>query len=118
MVMVAVLCSLVFVLLIFGLAWVLSFRVGCLHDLSSPFECGFDPFGSSRVGFSLRFFGLMVVFVVFDFETVLLVPCVFWLGLDGLGGDIVGVLSFVGFLVILLVGILYEMAEGILDWSC
>nr|YP_009346109.1 NADH dehydrogenase subunit 3 [Potamilus alatus]AMZ00188.1 NADH dehydrogenase subunit 3 [Potamilus alatus] len=118
MVVIAVLCSLVFVLMVFGLAWVFSFRSGCLHDLSSPFECGFDPLGSSRVGFSLRFFGLMVIFVVFDFETVLLVPCVFWLSLDGLGGDIVGVLGFVSFLVVLLIGVLYEMTEGILEWKC
>nr|AUF70023.1 NADH dehydrogenase subunit 3 [Lampsilis siliquoidea] len=116
--MVAVLCSLILVSLVFFVGWVYSFYGGCLYDLSSPYECGFDPFGSSRVGFSLRFFGLMVVFVVFDFETVLMMPSVFWLSLDGLGGNIGGILGFVGFLVVLLIGVLFEMVEGILEWSC
>ncbi len=74
---IAVLCSLILVILVFFVGWVFRFYGRCLHDLSSPYECGFDSFGSSRVGFSLRFFGLIVVFVVFDFETVLMVPSVF-----------------------------------------
>nr|YP_003354967.1 NADH dehydrogenase subunit 3 [Venustaconcha ellipsiformis]ACQ91038.1 NADH dehydrogenase subunit 3 [Venustaconcha ellipsiformis] len=116
--MIASLCSLVIVVLVFLVSWVFGFYSGCLYDLSSPYECGFDPFGSSRVGFSLRFFGLMVVFVVFDFETVLLVPSVFWLGLDGFVWDVGSILGFVGVLVVLLIGVLYEMVEGILEWSC
>nr|BAB62767.1 NADH dehydrogenase complex 3 [Pronodularia japanensis] len=99
-----------------GLGWVLSGRyLWGVRELSSPFECGFDPVGSSRVGFSLRFFGLMILFIVFDFETVLLLPFVFWSGM-GLDKGL-GVVEFVGFLVILLVGVVYEMKEGALEWG-
>nr|ALQ78699.1 NADH dehydrogenase subunit 3 [Potomida littoralis] len=103
--------------LMLGLGWVLSSRCGVsVRELSSPFECGFDPFGSSRVGFSLRFFSLMILFIVFDFETVLLMPFVFWFGGGRVGGS--GVLGFMGFLFILLAGVVYEMKEGVLEWGC
>nr|ACQ91025.1 NADH dehydrogenase subunit 3 [Quadrula quadrula] len=115
-VLVAVFCSVVFSFIVVGFGLVLSYRSSCVYSLSSPFECGFDPLGSSRVGFSLRFFLFMVFFVVFDFETVLLVPSVIWFG-SGLVGPS-GVFGFVGFLVILFVGVLYEMKEGALEWSC
>nr|AGG19455.1 NADH dehydrogenase subunit 3 [Sinohyriopsis cumingii] len=115
MVLVAVLCCVVVSLLVLGLGFVLGFRSSLCCGLASPFECGFDPLGSSRIGFSLRFFLLMVLFIVFDFETVLLVPCIFWLGGGVLG--ISSVLGFVGFLLVLFVGVLYEMKEGALEWS-
>nr|APA19204.1 NADH dehydrogenase subunit 3 [Solenaia oleivora] len=110
-----VLCAVVVIIvLIFG--WVVS---SCwfsdMRDLSSPFECGFDPFGSSRVGFSLRFFMVMILFIVFDFETVLLMPFVFWLG-EGCTSSC-GVFSLVGFLLVLLVGVVYEMGKGGLEWG-
>nr|QDH07372.1 NADH dehydrogenase subunit 3 [Chamberlainia hainesiana] len=115
-VLVVVLCCVVVSLVVVGFGFVLAFRVSFMRELSSPFECGFDPLGSSRVGFSLRFFLLMIFFVVFDFETVLLLPSIFWLG--GSVSVIDGVLGFVVFVLILMVGVLYEMREGALEWGC
>nr|BAB62772.1 NADH dehydrogenase subunit 3 [Pronodularia japanensis] len=79
-VMVSVLLSTVLgvVLLAVGLFLGFSFILG--REKSSAFECGFDPVGSSRVPFSLRFFLLAVIFVVFDVEIVLLFPAVLVVG--------------------------------------
>nr|YP_009373431.1 NADH dehydrogenase subunit 3 [Mutela dubia]AQT38514.1 NADH dehydrogenase subunit 3 [Mutela dubia] len=84
------------------------------NEKCSPFECGFDPVGSSRTPFSLRFFLLAVIFVVFDVEVVLLFPFVMSLG------DFVSVAGYIAFfvlLIILLFGVIHEWREGSLEWG-
>nr|ADA69772.1 NADH dehydrogenase subunit 3 [Eurydice pulchra] len=83
------------------------------RELSSPFECGFDPLGSGRLPFSLRFFVIAIVFLIFDVEIALLLPLlvgggestVLWVSLGG------------GFLAVLVGGTLHEWREGALDWK-
>lgn len=53
----------------------------------SPYECGFEPINHARVRFSLRFYVVMVLFVIFDVEVVLIVPLLFrFYGAQGLMG--------------------------------
>nr|UUJ36933.1 NADH dehydrogenase subunit 3 [Epeorus sp. 05 ZXM-2022a] len=84
------------------------------REKSSPFECGFDPKSSSRLPFSLRFFLIAVIFLIFDVEIVLLLPLIIllpysspevWLG--------VGIF----FLLILILGLYHEWNQGALDWA-
>nr|ANZ03436.1 NADH dehydrogenase subunit 3 [Titiscania limacina] len=96
------------------LAWLLAKRAGSNREKSSPFECGFDPMGSARIPFSMRFFLLAVVFLVFDVEIVLLLPILTSV-VHGINFS-----SFAGgmlFLVILIVGVFHEWNEGSLDWA-
>lgn len=70
-----------------------------------PFECGFDPKDSARLPFSIRFFLLAVVFLIFDIEVALLFPVV----LSASIGIVRSVLvASVTFLLVLIVGLLYE----------
>nr|YP_009340667.1 NADH dehydrogenase subunit 3 [Laevipilina antarctica]APQ42956.1 NADH dehydrogenase subunit 3 [Laevipilina antarctica] len=82
---------------------------------SSSYECGFDKGLFVRSPFSLRFFILTVIFLVFDVELVLLLPSVFlfldFFSFSGLAG--VG-----SFLLILYLGTIYEMSQGSLSWVC
>lgn len=71
----------------------------------TPFECGFDPKDSARLPFSIRFFLLAVVFLVFDIEVALLFPVVLGLKIFSYGPTLLA--GFV-FLIILFLGLVHE----------
>lgn len=91
----------------------LRFKLKNSREKSRPFECGFDPKDSARLPFSMRFFLLAVVFLIFDIELALLFPRVL-----GIKIILVKMTYFVRllFLVILMVGVLHEWNQGSLSW--
>jgi len=78
-----------------------------------PYECGIDPVGTARSRFSIKFYVIAMIFVLFDIEAVFFYP---WaviyrkLGLFGLVE--MGVFVF-----ILLVGFIYVWKKGALEWE-
>lgn len=84
---------------------VLSTRSNNDREKTSPFECGFDPKNNSRIPFSLRFFILAIIFIVFDIEIVLLIPLPI---LNTLINTIQAEVATILFLVILLIGLFHE----------
>ena len=80
----------------------------------SPFECGFTPRQLARLPFSLRFFLVAIVFLIFDVELVLIFPLVISLGSN------VGFISLnvvVVFIIALIAGLYYELNQGRLSWA-
>lgn len=80
----------------------------------SPFECGFDPHGTSRLPFSLRFYLIALIFLIFDVEIVLILPVVVTSSVVRLQ---VWSLILLGFIGVLLLGLYYEWAQGALNWK-
>nr|AEH05087.1 NADH dehydrogenase subunit 3 [Longpotamon yangtsekiense] len=80
----------------------------------SPYECGFDPKGSSRLPFSLRFFLIAVIFLIFDVEITLLLPIAPVINLVNIFSWL---LTIIFFLFMLLLGLFYEWYQGALEWS-
>ena len=79
----------------------------------SVYECGFDPFGSPRVPFSVKFFLVGILFLIFDLEISFLFPwCVVYNQIE-----LFGVWMMYLFLIILTLGLVYEWAKGGLDWE-
>nr|AIW06197.1 NADH dehydrogenase subunit 3 [Ameletus sp. 1 MT-2014] len=100
--------------IVMGLASLLSKKSIIDREKSSPFECGFDPKSSSRLPFSLRFFLIAVIFLIFDVEIALLLPLMILLpSTSPATWFIVGAF----FLIILIVGLLHEWNQGALDWA-
>lgn len=85
--------------LLLALFYYVSMRIKNVRDMRVPFECGFDPKSSARIPFSLRFFLLAVIFLIFDVEVALLFPLCYSI-LFGLKLEIL----FVLFLFLLVVG--------------
>nr|ASM82806.1 NADH dehydrogenase subunit 3 [Neoperla sp. FS-2017] len=101
-------------IVVMALATILSKKSIIDREKSSPFECGFDPKSSSRLPFSLRFFLIAVIFLIFDVEIALLLPLILILPYSNLT-----IWFYIGssFLVILLVGLYYEWNQGALQWA-
>ena len=79
----------------------------------SPYECGFDAFEDTRTKFDVRYYLVAILFIVFDLEIAFLFPWAVALGRIGLAGLIaMGI-----FLVILVVGFIYEWKKGAFEWD-
>lgn len=82
-------------------------------EKNSPFECGFDPKSSSRAPFSLQFFLIAIIFLVFDVEIILLMPIVKIIENSRIPQLI---FSANAFLLILFIGFFHEWKQGALKW--
>nr|YP_009388931.1 NADH dehydrogenase subunit 3 [Cyrtopodion scabrum]BAX77917.1 NADH dehydrogenase 3 [Cyrtopodion scabrum] len=80
----------------------------------SPYECGFDPLGSARLPFSMRFFLVAILFLLFDLEITLLLPIPWTLSLMNPTNTMLYILAI---LVLLTMGLMYEWYQGGLDWA-
>nr|AET13771.1 NADH dehydrogenase subunit 3 [Adelomelon beckii] len=96
-----------------SMGWILAKRALVDREKSSPFECGFDPIKSARLPFSLRFFLLTIIFLIFDVEIVLLFPILSSM-MKSLSVSLM--FSTFMFLVVLIIGLFHEWNEGSLDW--
>jgi NADH-ubiquinone oxidoreductase chain 3 len=92
---------------------VLGIKVVYNREKLRTYECGFEPMSSSRQSFCLRFFILAIIFVVFDVEIALLIPYILRVGSSL---RFVVRLLVIGFVIILLIGLVHEFNEGSLDW--
>nr|YP_010501007.1 NADH dehydrogenase subunit 3 [Cottus tenuis]UXB58400.1 NADH dehydrogenase subunit 3 [Cottus tenuis]UXB58413.1 NADH dehydrogenase subunit 3 [Cottus tenuis] len=84
------------------------------HEKLSPYECGFDPVGSARLPFSLRFFLIAILFLLFDLEIALLLPLPWG---DQLTTPLITFLWATAVLMLLTLGLIYEWLQGGLEWA-
>ena len=79
----------------------------------SPYECGFEPFEDSRIKFDVRYYLVAILFIIFDLEIAFLFP---WaVSLDTVGAF--GIFAMGIFLLVLVVGFIYEWKKGALEWD-
>ncbi len=85
----------------------------------APYECGMTPVGSARERFPIKFYLIAMLFIIFDIETIFLYP---WAVIfRNQGADKAVKLFLLGemavFLLILLIGYVYILGKGALDWD-
>jgi len=79
----------------------------------SAFECGFEPKILARIPFSLKFYIISIIFLIFDIEIALILPIPIITSLSySLSSNLLTRL----FLLILLSGLIFEWIEGALKW--
>nr|AXS65166.1 NADH dehydrogenase subunit 3 [Coleoptera sp. 10 KM-2017] len=96
------------------LASILSKKTSSDREKNSPFECGFDPKSNARMPFSLHFFLIAVIFLIFDVEITLLMPLIVTLKTSLL---INYSLMTMFIILILLIGTYHEWKQGALNWT-
>nr|BBN79994.1 NADH dehydrogenase subunit 3 [Grandidierella rubroantennata] len=105
--------SMIISMLMLILAFFLSEKSKKEREKFTPFECGFSPFKKARSPFSLRFFMITLIFLIFDIELALLLP----LGILSLMKMKI-LTSFLALVVtmILIMGLIHEWFQGALNW--
>jgi NADH-quinone oxidoreductase subunit A len=78
-----------------------------------PYECGIEPLTDARDRYSVRYYLIAMLFVIFDVETVFMFP---WaVIMDRLA--LFGLIEMLVFLLILIVGYFYAWRKGALEWA-
>nr|AXS65616.1 NADH dehydrogenase subunit 3 [Cucujoidea sp. 43 KM-2017] len=104
--------SIILTLLIFMLNF-FSKKTFYDREKNSPFECGFDPKTSARLPFSLQFFLIAVIFLIFDVEITLIFPMIFISKYI----NMMNYYLYMYFIFILLLGLYHEWNQGALNWA-
>ena len=82
-------------------------------EKNSPYECGFEAFEDTRMRFDVRYYLVAILFIIFDLEIAFLFP---WaVALDSIG--LFGLVAMAIFLIVLVVGFVYEWKKGALEWD-
>src|SRR2546425_2635705 len=85
-----------------------------------PYECGKDPVGSARERFSVKFYLIAMLFILFDIEVIFLVPwAVVFRTLSSPQYGMKNLIFFemIVFIALLAAGLIYVIKKGALDWS-
>ncbi|KXK00937.1 MAG: NADH dehydrogenase subunit A [Acidobacteria bacterium OLB17] len=86
----------------------------------SPYECGKDPVGTARERFSVKFYTVAVIFLLFDIEVLFIIP--FAVAFKSLLQEpaifgVVALLEILAFIATLIVGYIYVWKKGVFDWG-
>jgi NADH-quinone oxidoreductase subunit A len=85
-----------------------------------PYECGKDPVGSARERFSVKFYLIAMIFILFDIELIFLMPwAVVFKQLASQGAQLRNVVFFemLTFIALVFVGYVYVWKKGLFDWG-
>nr|WRY72493.1 NADH dehydrogenase subunit 3 [Yangida basnetti] len=86
----------------------------CEWQKSTPFECGFNPMALKRLPFSMHFFLIAVIFLIFDIEIIIILPMTLTLKTSMM---MIWIITSTTFITILIAGLYHEWINGMLNWT-
>lgn len=112
------------ILLIFALGLILALALVIMSSILGtkkpsqvklmPYECGVDPVGSARDRYSVKFYLVGMIFLLFDIEAVFLIP---WAVVFNSMSKWLIYGEMMVFMVVLLVGYAYVWRKGLFEWN-
>nr|YP_010272335.1 NADH dehydrogenase subunit 3 [Scaphoideus maculatus]UKE80306.1 NADH dehydrogenase subunit 3 [Scaphoideus maculatus] len=84
------------------------------NQKATPFECGFNPMSYSRLPFSIHFFMIAVIFLIFDIEIIMIMPIILTMKTSMIK---YWILTSISFIIILIAGLLHEWTNGMINWT-
>lgn len=100
---------------------ILAYIIGKHKDTRAklmPYECGMDPVGSAHQRFSVKFYLVAMIFILFDIEAIFLIPwsVVFKTLIHTLSKPFV-FFEMMIFIAVLFVGYIYVWKKGLFEWN-
>nr|YP_010878992.1 NADH dehydrogenase subunit 3 [Batracomorphus lineatus]WHE42644.1 NADH dehydrogenase subunit 3 [Batracomorphus lineatus] len=80
----------------------------------SPFECGFNSMTSKRMPFSIHFFSICMLFLIFDIEVIIIMPMIMSMKFSMMK---YWMMTSISLLMILVLGLYHEWKNGMLKWT-
>jgi NADH-quinone oxidoreductase subunit A len=105
------LVSILLVVILISIMFILSFK-NFDQEKILPYECGFEEFSSTRNLFDIKYYIIAILFLLFDIETVYIMPWTLSINFY----DLVGFMSSFVFIFLLILGFNFEWLRGSLDW--
>nr|YP_073302.1 NADH dehydrogenase subunit 3 [Schizaphis graminum]AAS00820.1 NADH dehydrogenase subunit 3 [Schizaphis graminum] len=101
-------------MILFMLMILINMKMKFNHNKSAPFECGFDPFNKSRIPFSMNFYLIAIIFLIFDIEISIIMPMILNFKISNM---VYFNLMFIIFFLFMIITIFYEWKFGSLNWK-
>jgi NADH-quinone oxidoreductase subunit A len=84
----------------------------------SPYECGMEPIGNAQGRFSVKFYLVAILFILFDVEAVFMYPwAIIFKDLKAAGAGMFAYCEMLVYVLIVLAGFFYIWKKGVLDWN-
>nr|QZR92101.1 NADH dehydrogenase subunit 3 [Uroleucon erigeronensis] len=112
--LITMLMMLTIMFILFSIMILINMKMKFNHNKSAPFECGFDPFNKSRIPFSLNFYLIAIIFLIFDIEISIIMPMILNFKMSNMWYFN---LMFMMFFLFMIFTIFYEWKFGSLNWK-